>query len=130
MTCQCGNPVWCRGMCKNHYNQWWRSQNRGQVCSRNRCRGPVVDHGLCAVHLRIWLDNQRRWTLDDKVLDWLQLDGGWLTKEGLADALGHHVDSVTRTLRILRSRGDVQSRVIELAGAAGGNESRMEWKAV
>ena len=63
------------------------------------------------------------------VLDLLELDGGWLTAEGLALDLGFDPETVDRTLYRLRQKNLVQSRVVELAlSSAGRLQSRSEWR--
>lgn len=66
--------------------------------------------------------------LADQVVDWLSLDGGWLTSEGLAMELDRSVGWMDRVLRRLRSEGVVESRVVELAGTH--RDQRTEWRAV
>ena len=63
------------------------------------------------------------------LLDLLELDGGWLTSEGLALDLGFDPQTVDRTLYRLRQKNLVESRVVELALSSGGRlQSRSEWR--
>lgn len=71
---------------------------------------------------------QRAWTMRDELADWLSLDGGWLTADGLASDFQRHPDSVWKVLRQLEDEGLVVRRVVELAWSGGSYESRTEWR--
>jgi len=67
----------------------------------------------------------------------LDMDGGWLTAEGIAMEVGMHPDNVYRSLFRWRRHGHVESRTVQLAYVGGVNrsgrnkshlESRQEWK--
>lgn len=78
----------------------------------------------------------------DQALDLLQIDGGWLTCEYLADRLELAYDTVRKALYTLRGYGCVESRVVDLAFSGNRNRSnghdrwggrtfdgRLEWRA-
>ena len=48
---QCGGPGWIRGLCRRHYNQWWKAVRRGTTPSVNpepiAARFPTVDLAAC-----------------------------------------------------------------------------------
>lgn len=73
---------------------------------------------------------ERAFLMREKLLDWLFVDGGWLTAEGMAADLAHNTDSVERVLRRLRDEGYVESRIVELAHTSRGSsyDSRTEWR--
>lgn len=98
--------------CWDAYNEYQRDRRRGETKTRQLAR-------------------QRAWKLRDEVLDWLELDGGWLTADGLSADLDRNHQSLERTLRILRDEGLVQSRLVELAHTSTGNgyHQRTEWRA-
>lgn len=73
------------------------------------------------------------------VWKYLEMDGGWLTAEGIAMEVGMRSDSVYRSMWRWRQRGHVETRLIKLASigginAAGRNhrnlETRREWKTI
>lgn len=70
------------------------------------------------MHLR--MGDRRRtsgWTkagyLPERILDLLDIDGGWLTARGIAMDLHAEYDSVNRALFRLRRNGKVRSRFVE-----------------
>jgi Fe2+ or Zn2+ uptake regulation protein len=70
--------------------------------------------------------------LSEHIVDALDIDGGWLTVDGLAEWLGRHPDTIKRYLLMLSDAGMVASRQVELAYSssthAGGVEKRTEWR--
>ncbi len=70
--------------------------------------------------------------------DYLSLDGGWLTAEGIAMEIGMSAESVYRSMWRWRKAGHVESRSVGLAYAGGvtangsrvnrGQETRREWR--
>lgn len=78
----------------------------------------------------------------DQTLDLLQIDGGWLTCDYMAERLGLAHGTVRRALYTLRKYGCVTSRVVDLAFSGnrtrgGGHnrwggatfDTRLEWSA-
>lgn len=51
-----------------------------------------------------------RGSIADRTLDLLQIDGGWLTTQGIARDLGEKPKTIERTLARLRQRGWVSFR--------------------
>lgn len=70
---------------------------------------------------------ERAWKARDAILDWLNLDGGWLTSDGLALDLGRNRQAVERVLRQLRDEGLVESRILVLS-SSGTGQARTEWR--
>lgn len=75
-------------------------------------------------------------TRSSDLLDLLRMDGGWLTAEGLALCFPRsNPEAIGRALYRLRHRGQVEMRIVELAGNGrqmrpGQIETRKEWRAV
>lgn len=61
-----------------------------------------------------------RGRIPDQIVDLLQIDGGWLTPDGIALDLRANPETVQRALFRLRKRGEVKSRPV------GGY---LEWRA-
>lgn len=97
-------------------------------CRCGACRGA---HAAYQAKFRNGGTRRERWAwkLADQVKDWLMLDGGWLTADGLALECDANPESVERVLRRLRNEGVVESRVVELAGQRR-REQRLEWRIV
>lgn len=76
-------------------------------------------------------------SVPSRVLEVLELDGGWLTRDGIALVITDVThDTLRRALIRLRSYGMIESRIINLATGSGGRgkrnagvETRYEWKA-
>lgn len=114
----------CRWMSRHN------AKGERRRCNRQRCNRFIESEGLCEVHLRLRRTNQPGWFARDKIIDWLSIDGGWLTAQGLAADLGHSVEMVEKVLRDLRREGVVESRLVELAysGRSHGFDRRTEWR--
>lgn len=70
-------------------------------------------------------DKPRTYTID-RILDLLEIDGGWWTLSAIALRLGLMEDTVRRALHRLDS--DVlEERIVELAGAMGSDQLR-DWR--
>lgn len=113
------------------YRREWNRRYRAKpdaACKMQRCRNLAKVDGLCIRHHKKLLGAEP-WSLADKVEDWLHIDGGWLTAAGIAEDLGHNIDSIERALRQLREKGVLESRVVELAMAHRGFNERTEWRA-
>lgn len=94
--------------------EWFRDYRR-QIKEGQRVRKPHP--------------KQRRY-VTESLLDLLDIDGGWLTSDGIAVALELPVPTVSRTLYRLRGRNLVRYRNVEMALSARGRmQSRAEWKA-
>lgn len=67
----------------------------------------------------------------DTLIEWLQIDGPWLTAEAIAMETGRQAESVERALRRAKRRGLVRSRLIELAYKPDRvhMDTRIEWAA-
>ena len=106
----CSRILYAKGFCRSHYEQWRRSK-RSLVdggCSVTRCSNESsFDDGYCDHHAE---RRQQAWKLSDAITDWLDVDGGWLTADGLAEDLGANADAVAKVLRTLRMEGVVESR--------------------
>jgi hypothetical protein len=138
---RCGNcgvflPAQARGRPRRYCSTEcrWRAGERGawpsRICVKQRCPKIVDRDGLCSAHYRDSIQSQKAWTVRDQILDWLSLDGGWLTALGMADELGRNVESIERVLRELRREGLVKSRVVELARSSDfAYDRRTEWSA-
>lgn len=142
-TCSvCDDPAIARGWCKTHYVRWWRhgDPQAGEVIKRRRrscrvCGGAHKARGLCAKHYKQHYPPERResaWTVRDRVLDYLEADGGWLTAEGLALAVDCNPTTTFRALGDLRDDGHVECRSIALAYSdrTSNYERRQEWRAL
>lgn len=71
---------------------------------------------------------ERKWTMQDELLDWLGLEG-WATAFEASERFDRNLDSTERALRKLRAKGLVESRIVELARVAdGGYDKRTEWR--
>jgi DNA-binding transcriptional ArsR family regulator len=64
-----------------------------------------------------------------RVLDKLQIDGGWLTVDILADELGEHHDTVRRALGRLKDKGLTDSRCYLVEARWGPRMEVWEWSA-
>ena len=105
MTCECGKPAKARGMCNAHYIKWQRSQP----------------------------PRAKQTPFTDQVHDFLLLDGGWLTPEGIQLHFPEKtVNQVRNALTRLVDRSAVQWRAVELAlhGRGGAIDKRYEWRAL
>jgi predicted transcriptional regulator len=79
------------------------------------------------------LSKQARWSNPDRIVDLLDIDGGWLTVDGIADRLGISPTTASRALYRLRNAGLVESRYVELARSRPGKASldgRSEWRTI
>jgi hypothetical protein len=65
-----------------------------------------------------------------RALDKLQIDGGWLTCDGLADELGVKWRTMQRALYRLHEKGMVETRRVPLTWTVGRVSERIEWRAV
>lgn len=73
--------------------------------------------------------------VSQRVIDFLAIDGGWLSAPALAADLGIREETVERALQRLRLAGAVASRRVELAcigcGPSPGRlEAYTEWRAL
>lgn len=91
-------------------NPEWHREYRRRVRAREHVPTPRV---------------KERIRVTSNVIDLLEVDGGWLTADGLAMAIGCDPKSAYRVLMRLRDRGVVRSRLVELAG----RDTRLEWAA-
>lgn len=72
---------------------------------------------------------ERKWTMQDELLDWLSVEGTWSTALEAAERFDRNLESTERALRKLRDKGLVESRIVELARVAdGGYDRRIEWR--
>lgn len=106
-------------------------------CNGPSCDRPLLAKGLCSPHYKQqWRGEQLRVLvapLTERVLDLLQIDGGWLTKAGIADRLGVTEDQALHALQRLRDGGMAEMRSVGLSvrkhrtGAVV--DQRVEWSA-
>lgn len=108
-------------------NVYIRRDGRGRqckACSLRRTRE-------LRVHKRSFEQRLHDGHLPARIVDYLFLDSGWLTAEGIALVLIAKPESVKRSLLRLRGMGFVESRQVGLAtGVRGHIESRVEWAAL
>jgi hypothetical protein len=115
-----------------------------KVCTVEGCASPHLALGYCSRHysrFKRWGDplgagQVRPYQVRSRVLDALQLDGGWLTLEGvrllLPDVARMTIENHLRTG--VRS-GKLLRRSVDLASRGGGKrkgqlETRIEWRAL
>lgn len=136
MTCSvdgCTLRAIARGWCKPHYQRWQRTGDvhASQPVYSRRVGRPRTTTIARAEQAHRIKEKQYAWTCKERILDWLQADGGWLTTEGLAEDIKHHPTTVNRKLLELLDEGLVEYRIVELSlRRVGGVDSRREWRAV
>lgn len=119
----------CKEAAREYRRNWQRDYRKKTkaACQMQRCRNLAKIDGLCLRHHNKMVGADR-WSLADRIEDWLSIDGGWLTAAGIAEDLGRNVTTVERALRLLRAGGVIESRVVELAMAGYGYNTRIEWR--
>lgn len=126
-----GSQVYCSEACHRVHRNLRRRVNVSlRSCRAGRCNRLPDESGFCHVHSR---EDEPAWTLADRISDFLWVDGGWLTAEGLALEFACHPDSARRSLSQLLREGRVRRRLVGLAASRNGrhtlHESREEWSA-
>lgn len=100
------------------------------VLCKEDCTKIARARGWCSAHYeQARKEGRLPLSAKAKVLEWLELDGGWLSCDALAADLGLAVETVRRAVYRLREDGaPLEWRVVHVGHFSTPNHARTEWR--